>query len=123
MLSERRKFNRFDISLDVAFKDPKKSRAHFTGVTKNFSRSGLCFESDTAGLALNSLMELEVKLPDQDTFVPVSGNVAWKAQVKDKCWVGIEFSEINKEDKSRILDYAYDLWVEENRKLKSKGQG
>ena len=123
MLSERRKFKRFDVSLDVAFKASKNAGGYFSGVTKNFSRSGLCFESPTVSLALKAPMELEVKLPDQDTFVPVSGNVAWKYQLEDKCLIGIEFTEINKEAKSQILDYAYDLWVEKNRGLKSVGQG
>lgn len=121
MLSDRRKFMRFDISLDVAFKTSKESGGHFAGITKNFSRSGLCFESDPLGLSLNEYMELEVKLPDQDTFIPVSGNIAWKEQSEKKCWVGIEFSDINKEAKSQILDYAYDLWVEKNRDLNSVG--
>jgi hypothetical protein len=119
MLSERRRFKRFDVSLGVAFKTSKESDEYFTGVTKNFSRSGLCLESQTFDHALNSLMKLKVKLPDQDTFIPVLGNVAWKKQFGDKCWIGIELIEMNKEAKSQILDYAYALWVEENIKLRS----
>ena len=123
MMSERRKFMRFDVSLDVAFKISNGSEKYFTGVTKNFSRNGLCFESDMFGPALKTPMELSVKLPGQDKFVSVSGNVAWEEQFKDKCWIGIELEEMNKEAKSRILDYAYDLWVEENKNPKSDRQG
>jgi c-di-GMP-binding flagellar brake protein YcgR len=119
MLHDRRKFMRFDISLDVAFKASKNAGEHFSGRTKNFSRSGLCFESPAASLALKSVMELEIKHPDNDTFIPVFGNVAWKEQLGEKCLIGIEFTEINKEAKSQILDYAYDLWVEKNRNLES----
>lgn len=119
MQSDRRKFMRFDVSLDVAFRTSVKAGDYVTGVTKNFSRSGLCFESPAVGYALKAQMELELKLPDNNTFIPVSGNVAWKEQLKDKCLIGIEFTEINKEVKSQILDYAYDRWLEENRKLKS----
>jgi len=116
MLSDRRKFMRFDVSLDVAVRTSVKAGDYVSGVTKNFSRSGLCFESPAVSFALKAPMELELKLPFNDTVIPVSGNVAWKEQLKDKCLIGIEFTEINKEVKSQILDYAYDRWLEENRK-------
>ncbi len=119
MESERRKFMRFDVSLEVAFKASKNAGEDISGITKNFSRSGLCFESPAVGLAKKASMELELKLPYNDSFIPVSGNVAWKEQYEDKCLIGIEFTEINKEAKSQILDYAYDRWVEKNRALKS----
>lgn len=119
MGNERRKFMRFDVSLDVAFKVSKNAGEYFSGITKNFSRSGLCFESLAVGFAMNAPVELELKLPYNDTYTPVSGNVAWKEQVKDTCLIGIEFTEINKEAKVQILDYAYDRWVEKNRNLKS----
>jgi c-di-GMP-binding flagellar brake protein YcgR len=120
MANERRKFKRFDVSLDVAFKISNGSDEYFTGVTMNVSRSGLCFESGMFGLALQELVDLKLKLPDTDRFISVSGDVAWKKQGEDKCWVGIAFREINKEAKSQILDYAYDRWVEQNRNLHSQ---
>jgi c-di-GMP-binding flagellar brake protein YcgR len=119
MVSERRKFMRFDVSLEVAVKASENAGDYFRGVTMNFSRSGLCFESPPVSFALNAPMELELKLPDNDTFIPVSGNIAWKEQFEDKCLIGLEFTEINKEAKIQILDYAYDRWVEKNRNLKS----
>jgi c-di-GMP-binding flagellar brake protein YcgR len=115
MLNDRRKFIRFDVSLDIAFKTSGESDVYFTGVTKNFSRTGLCFVSQASGLALKESMKLIVKLPDNNTFVSVSGNVTWMEQFKDRCWVGITLEEMEKEAKSQILDYAYDLWVEENK--------
>ncbi|MBI5664948.1 MAG: PilZ domain-containing protein [Nitrospirae bacterium] len=123
MVSDRRKFMRFDVSLDVAFRASKNAGDYVSGVTKNFSRSGLCFESPAVDLALMSPIELEIKLPYNDTLIPVAGNVAWKEQLEDNCLIGLEFTEINKEAKSQILDYAYDRWVERNRNLKSAAQG
>ena len=119
MLSDRRKYMRFDVSLDIAFRESKNTEEYVSGVTRNFSRSGLCFESPTVTFTLKAPMDLELKLPDDGSFIPVSGNVAWKEQLEDRCLIGIEFTEINKEVKSRILDYAYDRWVEKNRNLKS----
>ena len=123
MMSERRKFRRFDVSLDVAFKVSNGSQAFFTGITKNVSRSGLCFESHAFDPALKEGMELKVKLPGRDTYALVKGMIAWKEQMKDACWVGIEFKEIDKEAKGQILEYAYDLWVEKNRNLHPLGEG
>jgi hypothetical protein len=122
MSNERRDFNRFDVSLDVSYEQSKGSDTYFTGVTKNFSRKGLCFESQSFGLELNSPMELKVKLPDQDTFVPVMGKVAWKKHIKDKYWVGIEVQEMNTEAKIQILNHAYDIWVEKSRGAQSIGK-
>ncbi|MEW6602662.1 MAG: PilZ domain-containing protein [Nitrospirota bacterium] len=119
MKSERRKFMRFDVSLEVAFKVSKSAGEYFSGMTKNFSRSGLCFESPAAGLAMKAPLEFELKLPYNNAFIPVAGNVAWKAQHQDKYLIGIEFTDINREAKSQILDYAYEQWVEKNRHLKS----
>ncbi|HDH13301.1 MAG TPA: PilZ domain-containing protein [Nitrospirae bacterium] len=123
MLNERRRFKRFDVSLDVTFETSMQSGEYMTGVTKNFSRSGLCFESRAFTAALKSTMELKLKLPGQDSFVSVLGDVAWKEELRDKCWIGLQLREINKEAKRQILDYAYDLWVEENRKLIAAGKG
>ena len=123
MVSERRKFRRFDVSLDVAFKAAKGSQAYFAGMTKNISRNGLCLESRTFAPALKESMELRVKLPGRDTYALVRGTIAWKEQMKDACWFGIEFKEIDNEAKGQILEYAYDLWVEKNRNLNPFGEG
>ena len=123
MLKERRRFKRFDVSLDVAFKTPEESGEYLTGVTKNFSRSGFCFESQSFGTSLKSPLEVKVKLPGEDTYVLVLGDVAWNEQSEEKCWIGIELREMNKVAKRQILDYAYDQWLEENIRLIAAGQG
>ena len=117
MSKERRQYKRFDVSLEIAFKASQESDTYFFGSVKNFSRKGLCFESQTLGPALHSPVELKVKLPGEDTFISASGNVSWKEQFKDKCWVGVEIEEMNTEAKGQILDYAFDQWVEKNREL------
>jgi hypothetical protein len=115
MINDRRKFKRFDVSLGVEFKTSKESDRYLVGITKNFSRNGLCFESEAIDLSSKEPLELKVELPHQDTYVSVSGKVAWKEQFEDRCWIGIELRDMNKEAKSQILDYAYDQWVEKKR--------
>jgi c-di-GMP-binding flagellar brake protein YcgR len=119
MDKDRRRFRRFDIALEVAVITSKYIGELFAGRTINFSRSGLCFESSDIAPVLNDPVELKVKLPDQDNFATVTGNVAWKKQLDNKCLIGVEFREIDREDKIQILDFAYDSWVEKNKEITS----
>ncbi len=116
---ERRRFKRFDVSLEVSVMPSTYNKELFAGEVKNFSRKGLCFESPDITPALNDPMELKVRMPAGDSYVPVTACVAWKQQLDNRCLVGVEFKEIDKEAKIQILDYAYDLWLEKNRKITS----
>ena len=115
MVSERRRFKRFDVPLDVRFKFAGNTSEYFSGTTINFSREGLCFESTDTVPKLNEPIELKVQVPKKNSFAFVLGDVVWKAQTSSKSLAGVRFSEIDKAIKSEILDYAYDLWVEKSR--------
>lgn len=114
MVFERRRFKRFDVPLDVKFKLFENPSEYLSGITKNFSREGLCFESPDIDPELFKPVELKVKLPNRDTFTHVLGDLVWKEQLKNTCLAGIKFRVIEKECKSEILDFAYDLWVAKN---------
>ena len=115
MVSERRRFKRFDVPLDVRFKLPSNTSDFFSGTTINFSREGLCFESTDTTPKLYEKIELKVAVPNRDSFAYVLGDVVWKVQINTKSLAGVRFSEIDKGIKSEILDYAYDLWVENSK--------
>jgi len=102
MVDERREFERFDISLEVAIKTSKYADELFAGEIKNVSLGGICVESPDIQPALKDLMELRVKLPDQDTFVSVSGIIAWNEQLDDKCLLGVELTEMDYEAKRQF---------------------
>jgi c-di-GMP-binding flagellar brake protein YcgR len=115
MSIERRKFIRFEIPLDVIFKPSDNSATYSSGITKNFSRSGCCIESGSTDLSLTDNMDLQVKHPSKDFFVPASGTIVWKQQLGDDKWLlGLDILDIDKEAKSEILDFAYDIWLENN---------
>jgi len=118
MSIERRKFIRFEVPLDVTLKN-SDSNAHYSfGIIKNFSRYGCCIESVKTDLSLNDNLELQVKHPHKDVLVPASGIIVWKQQLSnDKCLLGIDIRDMNKEAKSEIMDFAYDIWVENNIKM------
>jgi c-di-GMP-binding flagellar brake protein YcgR len=118
MSIERRKFIRFEIPLDVIFKPSDNSSSYSSGITKNFSRSGCCIESGSTDLSLSDNMDLQVKHPCKDFFVPASGNIVWKQQLGDDKWLlGLDILDMDKEAKSEILDSAYDIWLENNIKI------
>lgn len=110
MEEERRKYIRYEIPLAVEFK-LKDSSAYSPGVTKNFSRAGLCFESEDTGLQLKEIVDLRVKLPNEDTFIQAIGDVMWKEKRENKCLIGVKLIAMDAAAKSQILDKAYDRWV------------
>ncbi len=115
MAVERRRFKRFDAPLDAQFKPSENPSEPAAGIIKNFSREGLCLESENLDMNLNETIELRVKLPRRDAFVHVLGDIKWNEQTGANCLTGIKIKEIDKEDKSLILDYAYGLWVDKNK--------
>ncbi len=84
-------------------------------MTRNFSRQGLCFESEDIDLCLKGFFELSVKHPQEGKPVPILGNIVWTRQVGSKCLAGVALIEMDKEAKLDILDYAYDKWIEKRR--------
>lgn len=102
MLDERREFARFDTSLEVAIKTSKYSEELFAGEIRNVSLGGVCVETPDIEPAVKERMELRVKFPDLETFVSVSGNVAWNEHLDDKCLLGIELTEIDSEAKRQF---------------------
>jgi len=118
MSIERRKFIRFEIPLNVIFKPANDNTPYSPGITKNFSRYGCCIESKRTDLALSENLELQVKHPRKDILISAFANIVWKQQLgDDKCLLGVNLLEIDKEAKSEILDFAYDMWLENNIKF------
>lgn len=99
MIDERREFERFDTSHDAAIKSTKYFGEWFAGEIKNVSKGGLCFETLDIKPDVKDKMELEVKLPDGEAFVTVSGSVAWNTYVDNKCLVGIQLADMDEKTK------------------------
>ncbi|NTU43628.1 MAG: PilZ domain-containing protein [Nitrospirales bacterium] len=114
MQDERRQFRRFDIPLDVKFAW-NDSPAFSEGMMLNFSRNGLCFVSSEQSLNVRDVFDLTVKLPNNNSFAHAVGDIVWKKQSGNECFYGVRLMTMTKEDKSSILDKAYDLWLEKMR--------
>lgn len=113
---ERRKFMRFDIPLNVEFKQPEETSGYYSGTTINFSRHGFCFESEGPPLHAFSNVELRVQVPGKEIFVPITGYIVWAQHHKNSFMAGVKIRDMNREAKSDILEYCYDTWLETVRK-------
>ncbi len=106
MLDERRKYERFDLSLIAAVKAEKYEGELFAGEVKNISAGGICFESPDIEPVLHAPLELEIKHPERDEYVSIHGTIAWKEQFDNRCLVGIDLTDIANEAVSDILSFA-----------------
>lgn len=114
MEKERRKFKRFDAYMSVRyqFSDPKENRG--IALSKDISREGLKINSPLR-LPEGSTMDLELDIPDDPKPVRTSGKIVWaqSSQGQDQGYdIGIRFVMMDPVDKFRMLDYAYNHWLE-----------
>jgi hypothetical protein len=107
MLSSKRKFKRFDLPLIVKFKPTYGAVEYATAVTRNLSCYGLCLETKDLNFIRYENLELNIKLPEQESSVSLSGNVVWKRKVRGKSLGGIKLkikdSNIHKKDMENIF--------------------
>ncbi|UCH81945.1 MAG: PilZ domain-containing protein [Nitrospiraceae bacterium] len=110
MLPNRRSYFRFDVPLRVTLDNLQNGGQSLTGTTKNLSRNGLCFETDSNDLMPNDRIELAIEIPDSESY-PLLADVMWKQQVDNRCLTGVKIVSMDSEAKSEVLDYAYDMWL------------
>ena len=109
MKSDRkRKFNRFNFSVDV---ECWANDDLFSGMTKNVSRNGISFISKSCSVEVGSPLQFQIQHPKKEDTIEAYGDIAWKRQVGNEWHLGLRFKDINKMDKSAILDVAYDNWI------------
>jgi hypothetical protein len=99
--------------VDVKFRANGDS---FSGMTKNVSRDGLSFILQSCCVDAGSLLQFQIQNPQREAKVEACGDIAWKRQMGDECHLGLRFKDINKTDKSALLDVAYDNWLSGIRK-------
>lgn len=108
---ERRKFIRFDALLDafqlhdMVLAPPEKIKSRI----KNISREGLRLFTENL-LPKGSSVELEMNVPGDNVSIFASSEVVWSRKLDAGYDSGLCFKDIKKEDKFRLLDYAYEQW-------------
>lgn len=114
MEKERRKFKRFDAYMSVRFQLPNTEEGRGIALSKDLSREGLKFNSPVY-LPEGSMLDLELDIPDDPKPVHTSGKIVWSqtSAGKDQGYdVGVRFTMMDPVDKFRVLDYAYNHWLE-----------
>ena len=116
---EHRHFKRFDTYVRVHFKqhDDHKGESiqEKTGLSGDLSRGGLKIYSDDK-IQVGSLIDLTIEIPDDPLPVKVCGEVAWSQKIKNKTSkysFGVHFVGLSPVDKFRVLDYAYNNWLDD----------
>jgi len=120
MEKERRKFKRFDSYVSFRFVVSGKEVERGMGLSMDLSRGGIkiaCNHSARKG----SKVDFQIDIPDDPKPVIGAGEVVWvkkaksaNADVKGRDYdLGIRFLSIDPVDKFRILDYAYNSWLED----------
>jgi c-di-GMP-binding flagellar brake protein YcgR len=111
-LVERRKYIRLKAPVSVTFTVPNTDIVH-NSVTKDMSADGLRLETKTRGIVKGSVLELKLGLHGANNPVHAKGKVVWIKQLSLEddapCDVGIEFIEIEEDNKNTFLKFLCDL--------------
>ena len=114
MIKERRKFKRFDAFMNVHFRSQGTQTSELTGLSRDLSREGIKVSTDRP-LPEGTLVDLEIHLPDETQPIRTTGKVMWsRPGVSEESGFnsGVCFLMIDPVDKFRVLDYAYNYWLE-----------
>ena len=109
--TERRKFPRLSLGANVKYSVVKINSSQDDVSMKNISAAGICIVADE-DLEIGAILSLRVYLPDNDAPIYTKGRVIWKSEFKigygskPSYDIGVEFLEIDDEDKDKIFQYV-----------------
>jgi hypothetical protein len=104
MLTNKRKFKRFDLPLIVKFRHSNGATDYTLGLTKNFSCEGLGLEAPDFDFMLKENLELNLKFPKSGSAVSLIGDVVWKRRLGDKSLAGIKIKMDGKDIQSDMIE-------------------
>jgi hypothetical protein len=111
-LIERRRYIRLKTPVSVTYTSSNTGISH-SSVTKDISADGLRLEAKPGEIEKGSLLELKMELYGANNPVHAKGKVIWVKQLSLEdgapCDVGIEFTEIEEDNKNTFLKFLCDL--------------
>ena len=110
MLGNRRKSKRFRVPLDIEFMPLKGTAEYSLGKTRNFSREGLSFSSNSFDGEPREPVMVKFKLLNEYMYIYALGEIIWKKKLVNKYWVGIKVRKIDKESRGMKLDFPFNVW-------------
>lgn len=100
--------------MNVQCRSQQADSAEAVGLSKDLSREGIKLSTANA-LPTGTLVEMEIRLPDETQPIRTTGKVMWTKSGDDEdnsFESGVCFLLIDPVDKFRVLDYAYNYWLE-----------
>jgi len=111
-LMERRKYIRLRAPINISYTIPETGKTCAT-VTKDISADGLRFETHDNDLKESGVIELRMEIPGAPNPVHAKGKIIWKKKLslEDSApfTIGIEFYEIEEDNKNTFLKFLCDL--------------
>ncbi len=114
MDKDKRKFKRFDAFMNVHFRSQEAKAHEGSGLSRDLSREGIKVNT-IEPLKAGDLIDLEIHIPDDTAPVKTTAKVLWKKTCDGKDQgmdYGVTFLAMDPVDKFRVLDYAYNYWLE-----------
>lgn len=123
-MESKRKFERFDLPLVVAFRQTNSASEYSMGLIRNFSCGGLSLVSYDTPLTPLEKLELNLRFPHSNKFVPFSGSVIWKKEGRNKCVAGVKLEMTDEEIQNRVMENMFSYGnIPVKKLLYSKGPG
>jgi len=111
-LIERRRYIRLKTPISVTYTVPETGSV-YNAVTKDISADGLRFESDAKDIKVSGIVELKLEINQAHNPVHAKGKIVWKKKLSLEDHapynVGIEFTEIEEDNKNTFLKFLCDL--------------
>lgn len=114
MDKDKRKFKRFDAYMSVKFTGLDETSVKGMGLSRDLCREGLKINSDKA-LKEGTQLDLEISIPDDPKPIFSAGEVIWSRPsdgIDQGFDQGVKLVNMDPVDKFRVLDYAYNHWLE-----------
>lgn len=122
-MREKRRFIRFEIALKVYYyvqRDPKTEK---TGITRDVSAGGMQLVTQEK-LETGSKVELKLFAPEAPNPIHLVGIVLWSNEITDakkpSYSSGIEFGDVEEDNKNTFLKFLCDLMYEKIGKKKGE---
>ena len=107
MLHDQRRHKRFTVFIVVEIKSLNAPAKYRLGIIRNFSFEGFSFESQTSDLEVGENIEFKFKHPQDSSYALESGHIVWKKRDGEvDYFMGVQFKDIDKAAKSRMLEIA-----------------
>ncbi len=114
MSQDKRKFKRFDAYMSVKFTGIEATSVKGVGLSRDLCREGIKVNSDQL-IPEGTQLDLEIAIPDDPKPIYSNGIVMWSKPsdgIEQGFDQGLRLMNMDPVDKFRVLDYAYNHWLE-----------